>query len=56
MLGVVLLCYGVAIFVAVLVMIIPPRLTYRYDNGYYSCIGHFVNTRWEIFLDRDYDL
>ena len=34
-------CYLAAIAIAVLVMIIPPKLTYRYDNGYYSCIGHY---------------
>ncbi|XP_063690920.1 B2 bradykinin receptor-like [Bolinopsis microptera] len=34
-------CYLAAISIAVLVMIIPPKLTYRYDNGYYSCIGHY---------------
>ena len=41
MLGIVSACYIGAATVAVLVMVIPPRLQYRYDNGYYSCIGHY---------------
>ena len=52
MLGLVVVCYTGALSVAILVMVIcHPDFEYRYDNGYYSCIGHFIldknpNNRW----------
>ena len=55
MLGLVIVCYTGALSVAVLVMIISNDFEYRYDNGYYSCIGHFKSdktpARWVMFRD-----
>ncbi|KAL5248533.1 hypothetical protein ACHWQZ_G017651 [Mnemiopsis leidyi] len=45
MLGLVIVCYTGALSVAVLVMIISNDFEYRYDNGYYSCIGHFKSDK-----------